>query len=293
MQTSNEITRQTIRSIVRCAYDVQKLRIQTGNRVVALLQQKKQNQKNDIQENAEIETKLLASIVKSYTSITENAAKKMVTPNTFQPYDVIETYLEYSFIKEYIALTVLEKEQFSILKRVLEEIPFYAQVLKNIDGVGPAMGGVLISEIDIYKAPIPSCLWRLAGLDVVTSDNGTTEGRSRKKEHLVKREYSAKDGTTKERDSITFNPFLKTKLIQVLGSSFLRRGKQNKYAQQYYQYKEKLNLDERHKEKTTAHKHNMAVRLMIKRFLVDLNILWRSFEGLPVAASYDAKQTTR
>jgi hypothetical protein len=42
-----------------------------------------------------------------------------------------------------------------------------------------------------------------------------------------------------------------------------------------------------HKEKSKGHRHNMAVRYMIKIFLIDLYNEWRSLEGLPVAPTYN------
>lgn len=169
-------------------------------------------------------------------------------------------------------------------------------------------------------------------------------GRSRRKEHLIDVEYKAKDGTIKTRKSITFNPFLKTKLIGVLGPSFLRAG--GKYKDLYNEYKFRISnmpqhmdlvivdgdgpvgmniagafptTSKRHKDgfrfkteqgflidkslgcyddtgqtrratyrrgKTRGHRHNMAVRYMVKLFLNDLYNAWRELEGLPVAPTY-------
>ena len=58
------------------------------------------------------------------------------------------------------------------------------------------------------------------GLDL--SKPGEGAGRSRKPEHLVDVEYTDKDGKTKTKKSITFNPFLKTKLLGVLAASFIK-----------------------------------------------------------------------
>ena len=41
-----------------------------------------------------------------------------------------------------------------------------------------------------------------------------------------------------------------------------------------------------HAEKSDAHIHNMAVRFMVKRFLVELYAEWRKLEGLFVADEY-------
>jgi hypothetical protein len=119
------------------------------------------------------------------------------------------------------------------------------------------------------------------------------QGRSKRREHLVKRTYKARDGTIKERDSITYNPFLKTKLMGVLGPSFLKAG--GHYRDIYYEYKNRYEHHERYglaaqerKEDgaTQAHRHMMAMRVAVKRFLCDLWTEWRQVEGLPVYPTY-------
>ena len=167
----------------------------------------------------------------------------------------------------------------------------------------------------------------------------TGMGRTRKDWALVKREYQNKEGVKSIRDSITFNPFLKTKLIGVLGPSFLRAGKifvdghvmgaakrlaaakqlgfdskglnakevaeavldylkqasceviieRSKYGAFYYDYKNRLEQSPHHKEKTDLHRHNMAIRYMVKLFLYDLYAVWRELEHLVVAEPYSVR----
>jgi len=74
-------------------------------------------------------------------------------------------------------------------------------------------------------------------------------------------------------------------LLGVLASSFLRAG-DNRYSQIYRNYKNRLENHQSHKEKTPGHRHNMAMRYMIKRFLVDLYVEWRTLEGLEVMPEY-------
>jgi hypothetical protein len=165
----------------------------------------------------------------------------------------------------------------------------------------------------------------------------TTVGRSKKDFCLVKKPYINKEGTESVRDSITHNPFLKTKLIGVLGPAFLKSGKtlvdgknmgeakrldlaekegytvpkgmkaadvkeqvlgylqaknhtievlHSKYGEDYYNYKNRIANDPRHADKSDGHRHNMAIRFAVKRFLVDLYANWRALAGLPVAAEY-------
>ena len=58
------------------------------------------------------------------------------------------------------------------------------------------------------------------------------------------------------------------------------------YAQAYYGYKNRLVNDPRHKEKSEGHKHNMAMRFMVKRFLVSYYSHARMLAGLPVSPEY-------
>lgn len=283
-----------LRSTVRGAYDIQNLRIQTGNRIVAnfkaRLGQKPGEKEEDI--GAKEQT-VLNTLRKEYDRITDGLVqtKDGISAAKFKNFhksEIISSYTELCLVAQYIDTLENEAKHFRRLKGVLEEIPIYNEFLIDVVGIGPAMAGVLLSEIDITKATYPSSLWKYAGLDVITitDDDGTThtEGRSRKKAHLVKREYIAKDGTVKEKDSITFSPFLKTKLIGVLGPSFLRS--RGEYAEVYNNYKHRLENSPAHMEKSKLHRHNMAVRYMVKRFLVDLYTEWRALEGLPVSDEY-------
>lgn len=101
----------------------------------------------------------------------------------------------------------------------------------------------------------------------------------------MKRQYVDKDGKDAERNGITFNPWLKTKLIGVLASSFVKL-KNERYDGIYRGYKARLENHPVHKEKTKGHRDNMAKRYMIKQFLVDLYAKWREIEGLEVHPPY-------
>ena len=104
---------------------------------------------------------------------------------------------------------------------------------------------------------------------------------------------------TLARDGITFNPFLKTKLLGVLGPSFLRQGN-NKYADLYRAKKHGLEHhiqygahNDGKKDQETERfitskmrRHTMAIRYMVKMFLIDLYTEWRRLEGLPVSLPY-------
>lgn len=275
METDN------LKIFVRGAYDLQKLRIQTGNRMVAnfkaRLGQKPSEKEDTIDEPGK---ELLTQIRHSFKKITDKV-KTFPRQSTFKGDQIISTFTELCLVAQYISLEFQENQHFKRLGTMLNEYKIYTDFLQDVKGVGPAMAGVLISEIDIERCKYPSSLWKYAGLDV--AEDG--QGRSKKKEHLVSSHYTNKEGEDAIKLGITFNPWLKTKLIGVLASSFLRAG-ENPYSEVYRDYKNRIENHESHIEKTKGHRHNMAMRYMIKIFLIDLHKTWRGIAGLTVSESY-------
>ena len=389
----NPNPRETLRAIVRGAYDLQKIRIQTGLRVVAIwrakagLTNEPKGEVDTSEEDGEAEEeeadvdpkakkksadydaerdgpwdewfrklqqkdrakKLLKELKRRYKRLTDGLVR-LPTKERLETDDMISTFTEFALIGQYCEVLKNEEAHFRRMGIVLDDFPIYADHLKHIDGIGPAMGGVILSEFDITKCRNPSSMWAYAGLDVVTymqlaakyrdvdvpirfhgavpesvvwddvigksgfvllDTSGMvvaryeprSEGRSRRAEHLVPRVYVDKNGEEKTKQSITFNPWLKTKLIGVLASSFLRRA-DSPYRAIYDQYKFRIENHERHgivndKVKddqgrfiaSKGHRHNMAMRYMMKMFIkAELYVPWRKIEGLPVSLSYqDAK----
>lgn len=392
-----------IRTMVRSAYDMQGLRIQMGNRITGNFKAKILGMTPDgtmsEDELEKQEKTLLDRLRASYTRITDGVvekhsatdssdaddsaefpetkmAAKLPTERKFKGDELITEYSELLLVNNYLSTLKNEENHFKDMNKILKKVPIYTEFLEKVRGIGPAIAGIIISEINIHRANYPSSLWMLSGLDVVhighyTDDKGKERimpgyeidrwydnpdnsdqqllaegkypvtfeavGRSRKEFCLVKRQYINKAGEEAERDSITFNPFLKTKLIGVLGTSFLRAGtatvdgkkmggarrlelakeegfdpkafgegvgedqaadiylqakghkvivEPSPYAVIYSNYKNRLQNDSRHADKTLLHKHNMAIRYMVKRFLVDLYNAWRPLEGLVVAPEY-------
>ena len=272
-----------LKTIVRGAYDIQKNRIQTGNRLVANFKAKLGQAPSEKEDTIDKEgQQVLLNLRRSHKLLTEGVA---VFPRqaTFKGDEVISNYTELCLVDNYFELEAQEKSHFRRLGHILKEYPVYNSFLHGVTGVGPAMAGVMISEIDITKAEYPSSLHKYAGLDVAPDG----QGRSRKKEHLEDTEYTDKDGEVQIKKGITFNPFLKTKLVGVLGSSFIKQSPDKcVYRKIYDDYKHRLENMDAHKEKSKGHRHNMAVRYMVKMFLIDLYNAWRPLEGLPVAPTY-------
>jgi len=173
--------------------------------------------------------------------------------------------------------TLLERREFvfameeAILKDLAKEVhghDLWKTFLSEVKGVGESTAAVIISEFDIHKAPTVSNLWSFAGL---------APGKDRKE---------------KEK-KCPFNQFLRAKLCGVLGSSFLKCT--SPYREYYDNMKNRLEskdwgmLSKEPKDKTkpkAGHQHKAANRYMIKMFLRDLYVAWRTIEGLEVRPPY-------
>jgi len=271
-----------IRNLVRGFYDVQKLRISTGNRIVANFHAKLGREPGQKLEEMDPESKkILDQLVQEAKLITTAIAEKNSKPGTVikKHEGIIDDEIEYELVIDYLVLLETEERYAKTIEKAVKQFPIWQHFLSGVKGCGPLMAAVIISELDPHKARHVSSFWKYAGLDVT---NG--EGRSRRKEHLVEVEYVNKSGELTTRKSITFNPFLKTKLIGVLGTSFLRS--KSPYSEIFYDYRARLENHPQHNNKTPMHRKNMAIRYMVKMFLKDLWVAWRTLEGLPVTTDY-------
>jgi len=294
------MNREQMRATVRGLYDLQKLRIMYGNRIVGNFKVKLGQEPGHKEEELDAEgQKILKRLRASYRKITDGV-KVLPKEAVFKGDGVIDTFSELRLVKGLIDLDYAEAEQVKTIAALLKDCPLWTKFLVGVKGVGPLMAGVILSEFDITKAKYPSSFWMFCGLDVAADG----AGRSKRKEHLVEREYTNKAGEITKRMSITFNPFLRTKLLGVLAPSFLRAG-DNKYSKIYYDYRTRLENHAKYgivndaariaeareknpysKYSPKAHRHNMAIRYTIKMFLIDLHIAWRGIEGLPVSVPY-------
>lgn len=307
-----------LRTMVLGAYDLQQLRIQTGARVCANFRAKLATKEvlpdpdaeplppDELSPEAE---KLLDQLKNSYKTLTEGMARNRTLPaeKGFTGDELISTYAEITMVDQYIKLEQQEKSHFRQMGAVLEKLPIYTSYLKDVVGIGPAMAAVLVTYLDIAKARHVSGFWKYAGLDV--GPDGA--GRSRRAEHLIDREYTAADGTQKTKKSVTYNPWLKMKLLGALASSFMKCG--SPWAATYLDYKHRLQTDPARVKVTvgewkkafaageeTRHLwapgriHRASLRYMVKMFLLEFWTKWRTIEGLPVTPSYhEAKQGHR
>lgn len=93
----------------------------------------------------------------------------------------------------------------------------------------------------------------------------------------------------KMRKSIGYNDFLHTKLLGVLGDSFVKRSG-SEYRKVYDDYKNRYQNRADWKndkgEVSAMRCHRAAIRQAIKAFLRDLWVEWRTYEGYTIPESY-------
>jgi hypothetical protein len=185
--------------------------------------------------------------------------------------------------------TMLERE---LLKR-LKRLPVYEHFLAGVKGIGPIAAGWIVAEFDIHKATTVSKLWQFAGLNP-----GMVIGQIRVEDGKDKWHYEKTDKMVRG-DRLTpgfvapFNQRLRTALVGVMADGFIKC--QNEYAlEYYYPYKARLEREETPitgedkawAEVSKARRDRAAKRYMVKMFLKDLYVSWRTLEGLPVRPPY-------
>jgi len=303
-----------LRLLTRGAYALQKLRIQMGLRLCANFRNKLKvsiddvinDEEDDADELSEKAQSIIDMLKLEYGRLTDGIAKNRTLPRRegFVGTGVISTFTELALIDDYLYLESREKKQFRHIGDALQDFAIYRDWLRHQIGIGPAMAAVLITKFDVHKAVRPSQFWAIAGLDV--GPDG--KARCRRKEHLIEREYVAKDGKTKKKLSTTFDTWLQSRLLGALGTSLMRTG--SPYKRFYDGYKKRKQDDPNIRHGTLKDKkadidagldgddiwhplriHRAASRYMVKTFVADFWRRWREIEGLPVVPTYhEAKQ---
>lgn len=275
----NEMERKELRAMVRTMYDYQDMRLRTAGR---------------LRLNADDET-----VDEEHMDDAEISEKDYAT-------------IEY--VK--LATSKIEKKIAREIESMIKGELVYTQFFKNVRGCGPLMSAACLAEFDIQRAETVSKMWQFAGLNP-----GMVRGKKiikiTKKTDMsqIIREYENRDGekcgiiVTDEMvrgDRKTpgfvapYNAWLRTKLCGVLAGGMIKAqhgDKGRNYAIEfYYPYKARLEQEENevmHVGKMTAwkdvnkgHRDKAAKRYMIKMFVKDLYVAWRTLEGLPVRPPY-------
>lgn len=282
-----KISEQKIRTLVTSSYDIQALRISVGNRIVASFNAQLGIHQNDMNKDAKDKdeedkevTKTLSVISKEYDKITEAyVANQQTIRAYFKKNDPSLTYIkseqDYKLVERWKELLHTEQQINKLIKTEVHEHPMWDAFFSDVIGCGEQMAAITISYFDIDKARHPSCFWKYAGLDVVDG-----KGRNRSSAMLVDREYVNGSGEVTKAKGLSYNPFVKTKMLGVLATGFLRKPGCH-YEQVYRDYRARIEQRE-DLEGATARKHHMALRYCAKMFLRDMWAVWRKLEGYEV-----------
>lgn len=275
----NELKRKELRAMVRTMYDYQDMRLRTAGRL--RLKADETLMDEEFMDDAEISEK---------------------------DYETVE-YVKLSTQK-------IEKKLLKEIESMIKTEPIYKEFFLNVRGCGPLMSAACLSEFDIYKADTVSKLWQFAGLNpgMVRGKKIIKITKKTDKSQLLK-EYENKAGEKcgiilsdemvrgdKKTPGFVapYNAWLRTKLCGVLAGGMIKaqHGEKGKnYAIDfYYPYKNRLEQEENEvlhigkmvpwKDVNKGHRDRAAKRYMIKMFLKDLYVAWRTIEGLPVRPSY-------
>ena len=330
--------------LVQSLYQIQKLRIGLGNRIYAHCSVNlgiKPGEKKDDQKEA---AKLMKQLEAEYKDITtaladsilsedlrEQLRKKKIDVDSLsfntkdakkinQAIDrnaslikhfdnnLIRNDAEFQMARMWSQLRMIESGISDELGNIIGKFDMWNSFLVGVAGIGPTLASCLISTINMKKCYTVQSLWKYCGLDVVINANGEGEGRSKKAEHMEKRQYIDKEGKLKERMSLTYNPWIKTKLMGTISGMFMKLNKE--YRSIYDDIKLRLNESERPnimrpkisngqpvKDKKTgevimvqaypkARINMMSQRYMVKMFLLDYWVHGRILLGEPLDVPY-------
>lgn len=300
-----------LRDVLDALYDMQKLRIASGNRLYQIFKDKSDADtaiKDEIEKEklSEAEEALDAKadeILKAVNSEYKELTAYMVDNNktiasALKKIETIKilTKTDYSMVKAYNLLLESEESFKKVLEANIKDHPVFTGFLSQVKGCGPMMSANILAYLDPYKARHASSFRKYAGLDVVATkdkdgnlvvdEDGNIVTHGRKMGDTEEYEYIDKNGNKAIKKGLTYNPKLKSKLIGVLASGMIK-AKDPVYTKIYYDYKLRLENHPKHKEKSAAHRNNMALRYMIQKFLSNLWAYWRELEGLEVTLPYE------
>jgi len=212
----------------------------------------------------------------------------------------------------------VEKDCEKMLKKILKRFAIYNEWLLLIKGVGPVSAGYLLSEFDIEKATTVSKMWQYSGMNPGVRMGKKRVSKKSYKESMGQIVEEKPNIKTGELDYIIqtddlirgdrrlegyvspYNKNLKTHLLGVMADGFIKQ--QNSYALEYYypyklrkenseaiimnEGKERKDDGKKWNEVSKGHRDSAAKRYMVKMFLIDFYVAWRTIEGLPVREPY-------
>lgn len=242
-----------LKTLVRTMYDFQDMRIRTGNR----LRLKKDDSPQD-------EENMNDAFIDADGSLFINGIKEDTQK------------LESQLAKE--------------IQEIVKEEPMWSAFFEGVKGCGILMAAAIMAEIDIEKATTVSKIWQFCGLNpgMVVGKKRVQKGKDAKSFDIVPTETMIRGDRMTAGFVRPYNAWLRTKIVGVLASCIIKA--QGEYALNfYYPYKNRLEQEEGWKEESKGHRDHAAKRYMMKMFLKDMYVAWRTLEGLPVREPYQVE----
>lgn len=251
---NNDLQKEKVRVLINGIYDIQKLRISTGNRIVQSFNlQMGQEPSTKQKEMGEEALSLINKLKKEYKRITDayiakeyvysdnnSNSVKITFKKNVKIQDIIESIdknsetlsikseYDYNLMKHYVSLQDTEELMVKDLEKEIHKHPMWDLFFKDVKGCAALMAAVCIAYLNVHEARHVSSFWRYAGLDTVkvVKEDGSivNEGRTSKRAHNIEQTYIDKEGNEQTKMGLGYNPILKSKLIGVLTPNLLKAG---------------------------------------------------------------------
>lgn len=181
MSNEKDVTKEQIRCLISNVYDLQKMQISAGNRIVSSFYLSMGiNPQEKLENSDEGDQKMLQKLKTEYKRITDYAAEKSVTNRSAiktltgdakDPVKYIQSDIDYRLVDSYMKLLSSEEEATKVLDKYVKAHPLWDAFFKDIKGCGTLMSAVCIAYLDPYKARHVSCFFRYCGLDTVQDED--------------------------------------------------------------------------------------------------------------------------
>ena len=258
-----------IRFLVEQYYDVQKLRVEAFNRIVAYVKSHCNHEtQSSIASHRNSENHATSASQAKIENQYMNARKpsilahQIVTLKTPVPKEISEIVWYHNALYETEKLLAKRLDGWS------REHKIRLNYLREIKGIGPIFSSGLIAWLEpISRFNNISKLWSYCGLS-------PTQKRIKGKK-------------------LGYNPRLKTLMWKIALSFEKQSSKKSQYRKLYETQKNyyfnradfKAKIEAKEKG-VKGHIRNMTLRYVAKRFLADLWLTWRKLEGLPITEPY-------
>lgn len=175
--------KEQVRITLASLYDMQKLRISVGNRIVSSFYMKLGIKPSEKPDDADEEVQsLIQTLRREYKGITEaimsvkeDTGKQVRVQTIVKKLNdgkepiikyIVDDY-DYKLMESYERLALAEEDLLKVLQKHVEAHPLWDRFFKNVKGCGPTMAAVCLAYLDPYKARHVSSFFKYAGVDVV------------------------------------------------------------------------------------------------------------------------------